>query len=97
MSDTELKIITSLYEARAIKMIICSYKMCWELDLRANFVAILGVQRFEGQEGRFIDYTVPDMLQMMGKAGLPEEGEDSEARCFIYCPTPKKEFYKKFL
>jgi len=32
---------------------------------------------------------------MIGKAARP--GEDEEGKCFVYCPTPKKEFYKKFL
>ena len=47
------------------------------------------------QERRYIDYTIPDMLQMMGKANRPQE--DESAKCLIYTHTPKKEFYKKFL
>jgi len=31
----------------------------------------------------------------MGMAGRPDE--DDEGKCFVYCPTSKKEFYKKFL
>lgn len=31
----------------------------------------------------------------MGKAGIPSE--DEEGKCFVYCPSSKKDFYKKFL
>jgi hypothetical protein len=31
---------------------------------------VLDTQRYDGQEHRYIDYTVPDMLQMMGRASL---------------------------
>ena len=69
--------------------------MCWEVEFRAKIVVIQGVQRYDGQEMRFVDYNIPDMLQMMGKASLPSENE--EGKCFVYCPSPKKQFYKKFL
>ena len=62
MSEEEQRIIIKMFEAQAIKVIICSYKMCWELEIRSYFVAILGVQRYDGVENRFIDYTIPDML-----------------------------------
>ena len=56
---------------------------------------MLDTQRYDGQEHRYIDYTVPDMLQMMGRASRNDNGESP--KCLVFCHTPKKDFYKKFL
>jgi len=40
MQLSEQRIITKLYEAGAIQVIICPYKMCWEIEFRAKMVAI---------------------------------------------------------
>jgi len=42
-----------------------------------------------------VDYPIPDMLQMMGRASRPNI--DDSGKCIILCHGPKKEFYKKFL
>jgi hypothetical protein len=40
MSEDEQGMIVKLYETGVIQIIICSYKMSWELELRAYLVAI---------------------------------------------------------
>ena len=44
---------------------------------------------------RYVDYAVPDLLQMMGRAARPLH--DDHARCVVMCHTPRKDFLKKFL
>ncbi len=48
MSPKERKTVQMLFSVGAIKVLICSYKMCWELDVNAFYVAILGVSRYDG-------------------------------------------------
>jgi pre-mRNA-splicing helicase BRR2 len=58
-------------------------------------VIIMSVQYFEGREHRYVDYAVPDVLQMMGHACRP--GSDEISRCLLMCQQSRKDFFKKFL
>jgi pre-mRNA-splicing helicase BRR2 len=95
MNETERNVVERLFESGAIQMLISTYSLCWELTLTAYIVVIMDTLRYNGQERRYVDYSIPDMLQMMGRACRPEH--DENAKCLVYCHTPKKDFYKKFL
>ena len=95
MNETERNIVERLFESGAIQVLISTYSLCWELTLTAYIVVIMDTLRYNGQERRYVDYSIPDMLQMMGRACRPEH--DENAKCLVYCHTPKKDFYKKFL
>jgi pre-mRNA-splicing helicase BRR2 len=58
-------------------------------------VIIMGVQTFDGQEHRYVDYAIADVLQMMGRACRP--GVDTSSRCVLMCQQTRKDFFKKFL
>ena len=95
MNEDEKALVIQLFEAGGIQILICTYQLCWELEMNAYLVIIMDTQRYDGKEKRYIDYTIPDMLQMMGRATQPNQ-KDS-AKCLVFCYTPKKDFYKKFL
>ena len=42
---------------------------------------IMDTTRYDGQEKRYVDYTIPDMLQMVGKA---TSTKFSNAKCLVY-------------
>ena len=58
-------------------------------------VIIMGVQTFDGQEHRYVDYAIADVLQMMGRACRPTQ--DTSSRCILMCQQTRKDFFKKFL
>ena len=58
-------------------------------------VIIMGVQYYEGKEHRYDNYSVLDVLKMMGRACRPTE--DERSRCVLMCQQTRKEFYKKSL
>ena len=95
MNENERNTVERLFESGAIQMLISTYSLCWELTVTAYIVVIMDTLRYNGQERRYMDYSIPDMLQMMGRACRPSV--DQSAKCLVYCHTPKKEFYKKFL
>ena len=95
MNEEEKDLVIQLFEAGGIQVLICTYQLCWELEMNAYMAIIMDTQRYDGKEKRYIDYTIPDMLQMMGRATQPNQKES--AKCLIFCYTPKKDFYKKFL
>lgn len=55
----------------------------------------MGATSYEGEEHRYVNYPVMNMLQMMGRACRPSEGERS--RCVLVCQQTRKDLYKKFL
>ncbi|KDN49983.1 hypothetical protein RSAG8_01319, partial [Rhizoctonia solani AG-8 WAC10335] len=95
LSKQDKRIVERLFEAGAIQLVIASRETCWSLPLTAYMVVIMGVQHYEGREHRYVDYPVPDVLQMMGRACRP--GVDASSRCVLMCQQTRKEFYKKFL
>jgi pre-mRNA-splicing helicase BRR2 len=52
-----------------IKALVVTHKFCFEVqDLKSNLVVIMGVERYDGTEKRFVDYSIADVLQMQGLA-----------------------------
>ncbi|EAS04385.2 small nuclear ribonucleoprotein helicase (macronuclear) [Tetrahymena thermophila SB210] len=99
MSEQEREVVESLYQSGAIQVLISTYKLCWELNLHSQVVIILDNQRYDGREKRYIDYTIPDMLQMIAYAKSKNASAQNAqaAKCLVFCHSPKKEYYKKFL
>jgi pre-mRNA-splicing helicase BRR2 len=75
--------------------------MSWTIDdLESHLVIVLDAERFDGHEHRSVEYSIPDMLQMMGRANVPltHKSQSSQAaKCILYCHTPRKEYFIKFL
>uniref|UniRef100_A0A7S0D2D4 RNA helicase n=1 Tax=Amorphochlora amoebiformis TaxID=1561963 RepID=A0A7S0D2D4_9EUKA len=95
LSDKEKRIVHELYKAEAIQVVVVEHKLCWGLTLTAHLVILMGTQSYDGSEHRYVDYPITSVVQMMGRACRPLK--DTNGKCTIYCYTPKKEFYKKFL
>ncbi|KAI9277671.1 Sec63 Brl domain-containing protein [Umbelopsis sp. AD052] len=95
LSKQDKRIVEQLFDSGAIQVVVASRDTCWGLPMNSHMVIIMGTQYFEGKEHRYVDYPIPDVLQMMGRACRPRE--DDTGRCVLMCQANKKEFYKKFL
>ncbi|KAI9105295.1 Sec63 Brl domain-containing protein [Phlyctochytrium arcticum] len=95
LSKNDKRLLERLFNSGAIQVLVASKDSCWGMDLRSHLVVIMGTQYFEGKEHRYADYPITDVLQMMGRATKPAEGESG--RCVLMCQAVKKDFYKKFL
>lgn len=95
LSALDRRLVEELFKSGAIQVIVSEVSLCWGMSLTAHLVVIVGTQNFDGREHRYVDYPITDMIQMLGRASRP--GLDQVGRCSIFCHTPKKEFYKKFL
>ncbi|ORY24132.1 putative Pre-mRNA splicing factor [Naematelia encephala] len=95
LSKLDKRIVTALFEEGAIKVLVASKDTAWSLPVTSYMVIIMGVQSFEGQEHRYVDYAIADVLQMMGRACRP--GIDTSSRCVLMCQQQRKDFFKKFL
>ena len=107
LTDPEINYIKQLFKQGIIKVLIVTQALCWEIgDLESHVVIIIDAEKFEGHENRYVEYSIPDMLQMMGRAnqtitqsrgGASGAGPQISAKCLLYCHTPKKEYFMKFL
>lgn len=100
MTEQEKEFIKNLYKEGLIRLIIVIYSMSWSIDdLESHLVIILDPERFDGHEHRSKEYSIPDMLQMMGRANIPSNSSGStlSAKCIIYCHTPRKDYFMKFI
>ena len=95
LSKRDKRIVTALFERGAIKVLVASKDTAWSLPVTSFMVIIMGVQTFDGQEHRYVDYAIADVLQMMGRACRPLI--DSSSRCILMCQQTRKDFFKKFL
>ncbi|TPX60239.1 hypothetical protein PhCBS80983_g01906 [Powellomyces hirtus] len=95
LGKNDKRIVESLFNTGAIQVVVASKDTCWGMSLRSHLVVIMGTQYFEGKEHRYADYPITDVLQMMGRATRPTNGESG--RCVLMCQSIKKDFYKKFL
>ncbi|CAM9119339.1 unnamed protein product [Ectocarpus fasciculatus] len=93
-SDREA--IRALYRAGALQVLVCPHDMCWAVPAPAHLVVVMDTVYFEGREHRFVDYSITDVMQMVGCACRPLAGDDNGV-CVILCHAPKKEYLKKLL
>ena len=95
LSKSDKRIVGNLYESGAIKVLLASRDVAWELDTTAHMVIVMGTQFFEGREHRYIDYPLSEVLQMLGKTSRP--GEDKFGKAILMTTAVKKDYYRKFL
>lgn len=96
MTEDEKAFIIKLYKSHKIRILVAIQSFAWQLDaVESHLVVILDAERYDGQQQRSVEYSIPDMLQMMGRANLP--AHSAPAKCVLYCHTPKKDYFIKFL
>ncbi|KAL8950757.1 MAG: hypothetical protein Q9222_003231 [Ikaeria aurantiellina] len=95
LSYNDKRIVSHLYTVGAIQVMVASRDVCWEINLTAHLVIVMGTQFFEGREHRYIDYPISEILQMFGRATRPRV--DKLSRGVLMVPAVRREYYKKFL
>ncbi|KAL8940771.1 MAG: hypothetical protein Q9211_002114 [Gyalolechia sp. 1 TL-2023] len=95
LSHNDKRIVSHLYSVGAIQVMVASRDVCWEINLTAHLVIVMGTQFFEGREHRYVDYPISEILQMFGKATRP--AVDKLSKGVLMVPAVRREYYKKFL
>lgn len=95
LSNNEREVVLQLYKSGAIQVIVVAQAMCWEFHQPAHLVVIMGTEYYDGKQHSYVDYTITNLLNMVGKAGRPNI--DESAKCLIYGHARRKEYYKKFI
>lgn len=95
LSKSDRRVVERLFSAGAIQVMVASKDTVWSLPVSAHLVLLLSLQTYEGREHRYVDYTLTDMLEMVGKCTVP--GEDGHSRCMLFSQANRKNYFKKFL
>ena len=95
MNSVDIGIVESLVKAGVVQALVVPHVMCWSLSVSAQLVVVMDTVYYEGREGRFVDYSISDLLQMIGKAS--RQNVDMSSRCVVLCHTPKRDNLKKLL
>jgi len=61
-----------LFAQGHIKVLCCTATLAWGVNLPAAAVIIKGTQLYSAQEGKFVDLSILDVLQIFGRAGRPQ-------------------------
>ena len=95
LSSSDKRIVSHLYGIGAIQVMVASRDVCWEMNVSAYLVIVMGTQFFEGREHRYVDYPISEILQMFGKA--TKSLGSASSRGVLMVPAVKRDYYKKFL
>ncbi|KXJ73287.1 hypothetical protein RP20_CCG016160 [Aedes albopictus] len=95
LQERDRKTAEELFLHRKIQVLIATATLAWGVNLPAHLVIIKGTEFFDGKLKRYVDMPITDVLQMMGRAGRPQFGNEGIACVFVH--DVKKNFYKKFL
>ncbi|KAG8899961.1 hypothetical protein FRB99_006340 [Tulasnella sp. 403] len=91
MLRADRNMMEKMFEARAIKVLFCTATLAWGVNLPAHAVLIKGTQVYDSAQGKFVDLSVLDVLQIFGRAGRP--GMESSGVGFICTPDEKLDHY----
>ncbi|KAK7686801.1 hypothetical protein QCA50_009874 [Cerrena zonata] len=92
MSDIDKLIIEKLFNSNILKILISSNETAFYLPVTSH-VAVLGTQAYEGKEARYLDYSVNQILEMVGNC----QNENGKGKVLISTNTSKQSHYSKFL
>ena len=80
-------IVEKLFKNRTIKVLVSTSTLAWGVNLPAYSVIIKGTQFYDASEGKKVDISILDILQMFGRAGRPQY--DKKGVGVIFCPLSK--------
>ena len=92
MDANDEECVLELIRGGLVNVVIMTYGLALQYGLKASTVVVMEGSRYDGLEKRYVDYTIPETLEMV-ESSVDGEG----ARFILLVHAPKKEFYKKFL
>lgn len=95
LHERDRKTCEELFLHRKIQILVATATLAWGVNLPAHLVIIKGTEYYDGKVKRYVDMPITDVLQMMGRAGRPQFGNEGIAVVLVH--DVKKNFYKKFL
>ncbi|KAF0687130.1 Aste57867_21101 [Aphanomyces stellatus] len=88
-------IVEELFLNNKIQVVICTSTLAWGVNLPAHLVVVKGTEFYDPKQGRYADYPMSDILQMIGRAGRPQF--DTSGVACVFVQDVKQNFIKRFI
>jgi len=63
LSKNEITLMKRLFNIGAIRLLVVTQNFCWELTgMESHMVIMMDVERYDGSEGRMVEYPIADVL-----------------------------------
>lgn len=85
-----------LFASGACQVLVATATLAWGVNLPSHLVVIKGTEYFDAKSRSYSPFPVSDVLQMMGRAGRVQYGEDKGVAVLLV-HDQLKAFYKRFL
>ena len=78
LSRNDREYVESLFADKHLQVLVSTATLAWGVNLPAHTVIIKGTQIYSPEQGRWIELSPQDILQMMGRAGRPHYDKTGE-------------------
>lgn len=72
MSRSDRTLVEDLFAQGHVKVLVSTATLAWGVNLPAHAVIIRGTQVYSAEQGRWVELSPMDVMQMMGRAGRPQ-------------------------
>lgn len=95
MSRSDRTLVEDLFAQGHVKVLVSTATLAWGVNLPAHAVVIRGTQVYSAEQGRWVELSPMDVMQMMGRAGRPQF--DTQGEGFIITTKSEVLFYLSVL
>ena len=95
LSERDRTLVERLYVGGQIQLLVATSTLAWGINSPTFMVIVKGTEFFDAPSRRYVQYSITDVLQMMGRAGRPQYDDHGVAVVMVH--EPQKSFYRKFL
>ena len=71
LSRSDRDLVESLFADRHLNVLVSTATLAWGVNLPAHTVIIKGTQVYSPELGRWVELSLQDIMQMLGRAGRP--------------------------
>lgn len=91
MARADRTLVEDLFADRHIQVLVSTATLAWGVNLPCHTVIIKGTQMYSPEQGRWVELSPMDIMQMMGRAG--RYGLDSEGEGIIMTSHSELQYY----
>jgi pre-mRNA-splicing helicase BRR2 len=91
MVRSDRTLVEDLFSDKHIQVLVSTATLAWGVNLPAHTVILKGTQMYSPEQGRWVELSPLDIMQMMGRAG--RYGLDSEGEGIIITAHSELQYY----
>eukprot|EP01041_Mallomonas_annulata_P002895 gene2895-5684_t len=91
MVRTDRTLVEDLFSDKHVQVLVSTATLAWGVNLPAHTVILKGTQMYDPEQGKWVELSPLDIMQMMGRAG--RYGLDSEGEGIIITAHSELQYY----